>query len=175
MKVINAGLIFMVIVFCFFVNDNMRFARIRQVLFERNNTNVNMDGIVTDVLDGAIVGIDEAGEAVVSLRKAKVIYKGLVADTLRENVADSTAFFIYTGNYDETELKEGLEEEALKQIKTVNKRLNYSFLFTEQTSSFLYNPTDENSIYIMYLPKFANIIKPSGEYVIYSLSGANLD
>lgn len=175
MKVINAGLVFVVIVFCYFVNDNMRLWRIGRVMFERNNTNVSMDGIVTDVFDGAIVGIDENGEAEVSLRRAKMIYRELVAGALHENAADGTGFFIYTGNFDEAELPDALEEEVSRQIKTVNKRLNYSFLFTEQTSSFLYNPTDKNGIYIMYLPRFANLIKPVGEYVIYSLSGARLE
>ena len=172
MKVINAGLIFIVIVCCFFVNDNMRLGRIRQVMFERNNTNVSMDGIVTDVFDEAVVGIDSEGEAEVSLRKAKMVYSGLVEETLRENASDSTAFFIYTGNYDVTD---DVEKEVSRQIKTVNKRLNYSFLFTEQTSSFLYNPTDKNSIYIMYMPRLANLIRPERESVIYSLSGAKLE
>ncbi|MBE5948376.1 MAG: hypothetical protein E7261_05025 [Lachnospiraceae bacterium] len=175
MKVINAGLIFIVAVFCFFVNDNMQFWRIRQTLFEKNNTNVSMDGIVTDVLGEAVVGIDTEGEAELSLKRAKMVYKGLITGNLSENAEDGTVFFVYTGNYVGTELADYLEEEVSRQIKTVNKRLNYSFLFTEQTSSFLYNPTVRKSIYIMYLPKTANIIRPSGEHIIYSLSGARLE
>lgn len=176
MKVINAGLVLVMVAIGFFATDNLKLNRIRQVMFERANTNINMDIIAVDVLDEAIVGIDENGDAMVSLKRADIVYAGLVGKNLREIAADSTAFMVHTGaDVPDDNIGEALEKEVLSQIKTVNKRLNYSFLFTEKTNSFFYNPIGRNSVYIMYLPKFANLIRLGNDNFIYSLSGAKLE
>lgn len=176
MKVINAGLVLVIVAIGFFATDNLKLNRIRQVMFERANTNINMDIIAVDVLDEAIVGIDENGDAMVSLKRADIVYAGLVGRNLREIAADSTAFMVHTGDdVPDDNIGEALEKEVLSQIKTVNKRLNYSFLFTEKTNSFFCNPIGRNSVYIMYLPKFANLIKAKTDNIVYTLSGAKID
>lgn len=176
MKIINAGLVLIVVVIGFFTMDNLKLGRIRQITFERANTNINIDEIARDVLNEAIVGVDENGEAVVSLKRADVLYTDLIWKTLRENAADNTAFMVYTGNdMPDYGFGEELEKDVSAQIKTVNKRLDYSFLFTEKTTSFFYNPIAGNSVYIMYLPKFANLIRPETDNIVYTLSGAKID
>ena len=105
-----------------------------------------------------------------------MIYTGLVDKNLRENAADSTAFMVYTGNdIVNAGYSEILEKEVCSQIKTVNKKLNYSFLFTEKTNSFFYNPVCSESLYIMYLPKIANLIRVKTDNIVYTLSGAKID
>lgn len=176
MKAINVGIILIIVAIGFFATDSLEFNRMRQTMFERANININMDVITTDVLDEAIVGIDENGEAEVSLKRADIIYAGLVGKNLRENAADSTAFMLYTGNkIMDADFGENLEKEFCSQIKTVNKKLNYSFLFTEKTNSFFYNPICKESLYIMYLPKLANLIRVKADNIVYTLSGAKID
>ena len=176
MKVINAGLVLIIVAIGFFATDSLKFNRIRQIMFERANININMDAITMDVLDEAILGIDDIGDAVVSLKRADMIYTGLVDKNLRENAADSTAFMVYTGNdIMDAGYGEILEKEVCSQIKTVNKKLNYSFLFTEKTNSFFYNPVCSESLYIMYLPKIANLIRVKTDNIVYTLSGAKID
>lgn len=175
MKVINAGLVLIIIAICFFSADSIRLNRIRQVLFERANININMDLIVSDVLYEAIEGIDENGEAVISLKRADMTYAGLVGMNIKENAADCTAFMVYTGDAAmRNSLEKILEKEASAQIKNVNKRLNYSLLFTEKTNSFFYNPIVKDSLYIMYLPKSANLLRLKSMDLVYTLSGAGL-
>lgn len=175
MKVINAGLALIIIAICFFSADSIRLNRIRQVLFGRANININMDLIALDVLDEAIEGIDENGEAVISLKRADIAYAGLVGMNIKETAADCTAFMVYTGDASMRNcLEKILEKEALVQIKNVNKRLNYSLLFTEKTNSFFYNPIVKDGLYIMYLPKYANLIRVKSNEVVYTLSGARL-
>ena len=175
MKVINAGLVLIIVAIGFFATDNLKLNRIRKSMFARVNTNINMDMIATDVLNEAIVGVDDKGEAAVSLKRADMIYTGLVDRNLRENAADSTAFMVYTGNdIVNAGYGEILEKEVCSQIKTVNKKLNYSFLFTEITNSFFYNPVCNESLYIMYLPKFANLMRAKADNIVYTLSGAKL-
>ena len=176
MKVINAGLILIIVAIGFFTTDNLKLKRISQTMFERVNTNINLDAISTDALGEAIAGIDERGEVIVSLKRSDVIYTGLVSKNLQENATDSTAFMLYTGNnMMNADFGEYFEKEICSQIKTVNKKLNYSFLFTEKTNSFFYNPVCNKSLYIMYLPKLANLIRVKANAIVYTLSGAKID
>lgn len=175
MKAINAGLVLIIIAACFFFAGSLRLNRIRKVMFERANINISMDMIVTDALDEAITGIDERGEAVISLKRAEITYAGLVGLNIKENAADGTAFKVYTGVAAMREgLEETLEKEVSRQIKNVNKRLNYSLLFTEKTNAFFYNPIVKDSLYIMYLPKSANLLRLKSMDLVYTLSGAGL-
>ena len=174
MRAINAGLILIVCIISFFAADKLKIGRLQRTMFDKLLVNINMDMLVTDVLDSAVVGIDEKGEAVLSRDRADLTYEKLVQRSMGEGAAKQTAFMLVVGNA-ENIAAEALEQEASAQIKTVNKRLNYSFLFTEKTSSCWYNPICENSIYIMFLPRASNLMRLGHNDIIYTLSGAKAD
>lgn len=173
MKVINSGLILVIAAMSFFVAGNIRAERMEDIMFDRMLTDTCEDSIAKDILDLAVLGIDEYGEAIISEQKLNIDYKLLVNKTMGATAEDCTAFIVLLGEDDFD--AETVETYASEQIKTVNKRLNYSFLFTEYTSSFRYNPTCKNSVYIMYLPKFSNHIRPERNGCVYTLSGAKLE